>query len=238
MAESKPIRYGILALVGLLTMGLVWLGVVQWFADQRSAEAAGLPAASLQAPAAAVPAAAEAKAEVAAPLPAPASVPEPQSVFVHVAGAVARPGVFRLEQGARVADALSAAGGALAEGAPDMLNLAATVADGDKIYVYTREEAGAQGCPPAAAQGASHGPVVAAAGNTKAATAASPPGKVNVNTASKTELKSVPGIGDTTASRILDYRAKNGPFKRLEDLVKVNGIGPATLEKLRPYLTL
>lgn len=236
MAESKPIRYGILGLVGLLTMGLVWLGVVQWVADQRSAEAAGAPAPGPSAPGAAVAAPAEPKAAVAEPAPAP--VKEAQPVLVHVAGAVARPGVFRLEPGARVADALTAAGGALPDGAPDLLNLAATVADGDKVYVYTRTEAAAQGCPPAAAQGSSHGPVVAAAGSTKAATAASPPGKVNVNTAGKTELKSVPGIGETTATRILDYRSKNGPFRSLKDLTKVDGIGDKTLEKLLPYLTL
>ena len=152
--------------------------------------------------------------------------PRPPLV-VHVAGAVAHPGVYRLEVGARVVDAVEAAGGALPEGLADALNLASHVSDGDKIFVPSRREGQAI---PSAAQGATKVPV-------QAESHASTGSKVNVNVASTAELDRVPGISTRLAGEIVADRAKNGRYKRVDDLIRVKGIGARTMEQLRQYLT-
>jgi len=148
-------------------------------------------------------------------------VEEPVLV-VHVAGAVRTPGVYKVKKGARVVDAVAAAGGP-AEGAQvDALNLAATVQDGQKIYVPTAGQTG----------GNSGGNTVGAGGKMGGN------GKVNLNTASEAELERIPGIGPAMAQRILLYREKNGLFRRVEDLLKVSGIGEKKLEELRNWVTV
>lgn len=138
-------------------------------------------------------------------------------IVVHVAGAVARPGLVRLPSGARVADALAAAGGP-AQGADlDRLNLAAPLADGTRLYV------------PFVGQ-----PVPADVGlSTPGTDAKGPTAVVDLNTATATELESLPGIGPATAQAILDYRARRGRFRSVEELLAVRGIGPAKLAALR-----
>lgn len=142
----------------------------------------------------------------------PAAEPVSQLV-VHVAGQVARPGVYRLPAGSRVTDALAAAGDALPAGAPDALNLAAPVHDGERVYVPTAEEAAA-----GVAEGAASG------------------GMVRLNQATAAALEGVPGIGPALAERIVQFRQQNGPFGRVEDLARVPGIGDKTVERLKPYL--
>ncbi|HWI51875.1 MAG TPA: helix-hairpin-helix domain-containing protein [Symbiobacteriaceae bacterium] len=217
MAEQGLIRYGVLGVVGALIAGLVWLGLVRYQADRRSLQAA-----------APEPAAAEVAAAAASPAPvaAPVLVAVPEQVVVHVAGAVVSPGVYKLEKGARVGDAIAAAGGALPEGVPDALNLADRLEDGLKISVPTKKELEAAPPPPVAVSGQA------------AAKPAAAPAKVNVNTGTVAQFDALPNVSPTVAKNIVDYRSKNGPFKKLEDLDKVSGIGPATLEKMRPYLTL
>ncbi|HIS39887.1 MAG TPA: ComEA family DNA-binding protein [Candidatus Aphodovivens avistercoris] len=153
--------------------------------------------------------AAEAEAE-----PAPA-------VVVHVSGAVAAPGVYELEEGARVQDALDAAGGASADACPDALNLARVVADGEQVVVPTVEEEAAQ--EQAGAAGAS-GSVAG--------------GKVNINTATAEQLDALPGVGPATAEKIIADREANGPFASPEDLKRVSGIGDKKYEELADLVSV
>ena len=147
------------------------------------------------------------------------------TVFVHVDGSVAAPGVYELAEGSRVVDAVSAAGG-LVEGADtSSLNLAAPVTDGEKVHVPVEGET----APPVAPdrQGDQ---AVAAAGAPPGAPATSAP--VNLNTATVDELCGLPGIGRATAEAIVEDRASNGPFSSVEDLMRVSGIGKKKLAKL------
>ncbi len=151
--------------------------------------------------------------------PIEASAAEPKTIIVSVAGAVNEPGIVELEAGARVADAIEAAGG-LTEGAdPGFLNLARVVADGDLVAV-----------PDAAASGAP------APGDGTGGPSAG--GLVNINVAGAAELDALKGIGPVLAERIIEYREANGSFQSLDELSEVSGIGSALLEQLRDQVTL
>jgi competence protein ComEA len=151
---------------------------------------------------------------------APASAsPSPEVVvLVDVAGWVHRPGVYEFTEGARVIDAIDAAGGARSGAVLEALNLAAPLTDGTQILV-PRE--GQEGVAPAPVTGG------AVAG-----------GLVNVNSAIATELEELPGIGEVIAQRIIDYRTENGPFATVDELVDVSGIGDAILESIRELVTV
>jgi competence protein ComEA len=154
------------------------------------------------------------------------------AVVVHVVGAVRRPGLKRLREGARVADALARAGGA--KGGADLaaVNLAAPLVDGTQIFV-----------PPGAgatAGGARASPGVDAdadVGGGIAEPAAGVGRKLSLATATADELDELPGVGPVTAQKILDYRSEHGPFRSVEDLDAVPGIGPARIEQLRDLVT-
>ena len=154
------------------------------------------------------------------------TIPIPAVVYVHVAGAVERPGIYRLAAGSRVDDALKAAGGPTEEGDPDALNLAALLRDGEKITLPVK------GAAPIANPGAA----VQYPSNLPAGT--STDGKVNINQATQAELESLPKIGEVLAQRIIDYRATNGAFQTLEQLQDVSGIGEKTFEAIRELITL
>ena len=151
---------------------------------------------------------------------APASAsPSPEVVvLVDVAGWVRRPGVYEFTEGARVIDAIDAAGGARSGAVLEALNLAAPLTDGTQILV-PRE--GQEGVAPAPVTGG------AVAG-----------GLVNVNSAIATELEELPGIGEVIAQRIIDYRTENGPFATVDELIDVSGIGDAILESIRELVTV
>jgi len=149
----------------------------------------------------------------------------PQALLAHVAGAVRHPGLVRLPPGARVADAIRAAGGAAPGADVSALNLAALVADADKILVPERGEAQA---PPAAGESVSAGP--ASAGAARA--------PVDLNAAGAPELDALPGIGPVLAQRIVDYRTSKGRFASVDDLRQVEGIGPKKFEQLKPLLVV
>jgi len=151
---------------------------------------------------------------------APASAsPSPEVVvLVDVAGWVRRPGVYEFTEGARVIDAIDAAGGARSGALLEALNLAAPLTDGTQILV-PRE--GQVGVAPAPVTGG------AVAG-----------GLVNVNSAIATELEELPGIGEVIAQRIIDYRTENGPFATVDELIDVSGIGDAILESIRELVTV
>jgi competence protein ComEA len=157
---------------------------------------------------------------MAAPLEASSTTTTAPDVVVHVAGAVARPGLAHLPGGARVADAVEAAGGARPEADLGRVNLAAVLADGQRLYVPAAGEA-----VPAVEGGADAGGGGGAAGGA--------PALVDVNTADAGLLETLPGVGPATSAAILDERERRGRFATVDDLLDVRGIGPAKLEALR-----
>ncbi|MCL4078982.1 ComEA family DNA-binding protein [Coriobacteriia bacterium Es71-Z0120] len=146
-----------------------------------------------------------------------AATTTPAGVVVHVVGAVRRPGVYTLPPGSRVGDAVEAAGGVLGNAATDAVNLARILNDGEQVRIPTRDEASSTAGAPSTVAGA--------------------PQKVNINSASATELDALPGIGPATAQKIVDDRTKNGPFSAPEDLMRVPGIGPKKFDALKDLIT-
>jgi competence protein ComEA len=197
----------LLALVAAVVLGGVWL-----FGRAEPARVAP-PAVAEAAPPPAL--------ASAAPTPPVTGSTSSGVVLVHVAGAVRRPGLYELPQGARVADALDAAGGPTRRARLDALNLAEAVSDGRKLEVPARGEAMVTSSAGAPLPVPTTSPVV-----------------VNINTADGPLLETIPGIGPVTAAAILEYRARIGSFTAIEQLLDVSGIGPATLESIRPYVAL
>lgn len=164
----------------------------------------------------------------------PAGPSAPTEVVVHVSGAVKEPGLVHLPTGSRVADALEASGGTTKKADEAALNLARPLTDGEHVHVPEPGED-----PPAPDDGSpadapsSQGPADDPGSDSSASG-----GTVNLNTADASELEELPGVGPSIARRILDHRELNGPFESVDDLVEVSGIGPATLEKIRPQATV
>ena len=150
---------------------------------------------------------------VAATLVTPPAAAAPKQLVVHVVGAVRRPGLYRLDDGSRVADAVRRAGGSTRRADLSLINLAAPAADGLQVVVPRRQAGGGS----------------AAGGGGEVATT----GPVHLNTATLEQLDALPGVGPVTAQHILEYREQNGGFTTADDLDAVPGIGPARLETLR-----
>lgn len=138
----------------------------------------------------------------------------PPELVIDVEGKVKRPGIVTLPRGSRIVDAIKAAGGLTGKADTSSLNMARKIDDGEQILV-----------------GAAPAPGAAAAPGTTGA-------KVNLNTATIDQLDTLPGVGPVTAKSILDWRAKNGRFAKVEDLLDVKGIGAATLDDLRDLVTV
>ena len=151
-------------------------------------------------------------------------VPTEKPIVVQVSGAVPRPGVYALAQGSRVQDAISAAGGFLAEAEKTGINLARALEDGEQLDIPYVE-----GSSPV---------IIDVPTEVVVGTAPSSTELININTASATELDTLPGIGPTTAQKIIDYRQLNGPFLAKEDIVNVSGIGPGTYERIKDLITV
>jgi competence protein ComEA len=146
-------------------------------------------------------------------------------LLVHVVGEVAEPGLVTVPEGARVADALEAAGGATRKADLTAVNLARTVVDGEQLYVpRPGEPVPAPAAPgaggPAAGGGASDGGPAAGAG-------------IDINTADAAALEELPGVGPSIAQAIIEWRETNGQFASVDELEDVPGIGPATLDEIR-----
>lgn len=158
----------------------------------------------------------------ATPVPAPGVSPGGGRVLLHVTGAVREPGLVDLPAGSRVVDAIAAAGGAADDADIAAVNLARPVADGEQLVVPRI------GDPPAVGGAASGGSVAGTGG------AGSAPGApVDLNTATPAELETLPRIGPTLAQRIVDWRAANGRFVAVSDLLKVSGIGQKLFDGLK-----
>lgn len=158
-----------------------------------------------------------------------------QQVIVHVTGAVEEPGIVELEAGARVHEAVEAAGGAQEEAALEALNLAAEAQDGTLIHVPNAEEAEAAQAGTGDAQGSSTADAQDTGGEAGVGSGAGDSAEeavVDVNTADAQQLQTLPGIGPAMAERIITHRESEGPFSALEDLAAVSGIGPARLQEL------
>jgi competence protein ComEA len=172
----------------------------------------------------------------AAPDGAPSSGSVPTEVVAHAAGAVVRPGVYRLPPGARVDDLVLAAGGLAPDADPARLNLAAPLADGDRVYVPRRGEADlpAVALPegPAGGGGAGDGGPGGGPGSDGEGA------PVDINTADEAELDELPGVGPSIAAAIVAHREEHGPFRSVDDLLDVRGIGEAKLAEIRPRATV
>jgi competence protein ComEA len=142
------------------------------------------------------------------------TAPATRHLVVDVAGAVRRPGLYRLAQGARVADAIARAGGLTRLAERTAVNLAAPLADGEQVLVAARGS-----------------PVVGAAGAPAGAA-----GPVSLSSATAEQLDTLPGVGPVTAQKIVQYRQEHGPFTSVDGLDAIPGIGPARLADIRPLV--
>lgn len=148
-----------------------------------------------------------------------------EDIYVFVCGAVRSPGVYVLDPESRIYEAIVLAGGITEEGAPEFVNQAKELCDGEKIYVPTKEEVQQGG----EAEGTHSFMDQEDTENDS---------KVNINTASEEELMTIPGIGETRAKSILKYREEQGGFQVIEDLMNVEGIKEGVFEKLKDSITV
>jgi competence protein ComEA len=154
-----------------------------------------------------------------------ASAPARAILVVHVVGEVRRPGLYRLRDGARIADAVHRAGGALRDADLAAVNLAAPLVDGVQVVVPARTADATASPPPSGATGTAGG-AIGQAGPL-----------VSLSSATVEELDTLPGVGPITAQKIVDYRTEHGPFASVDDLDAVPGIGPTRIEQLRDLVT-
>ena len=162
-----------------------------------------------------------------AAMPSGTALPSPGALRVYMVGQVRRPGVVSLPVGARVEDAIDAAGGATARADLTVMNLARQVVDGERILVPRPGQQVPTDDP---------APPAGAASGTGAGATAAPGSPVDLNTATVADLDALPGVGPVIAGRIVAWRQQNGSFKTVDDLGEVSGIGDATLARLRPLV--
>ncbi len=218
LKELASTRRG-LTVAALLVAFVVALSFA-FFALNRPARIA--PPSTAEAPAAAAASPVTGSSPASQPLTSQAA---PGSILVHVDGAVSRPGLYSLPQGARVADAVDAAGGPRPAGDLRAINLAEPLVDGQKLEVPKKGEDVPEAAPPAPAS-----PLPSISG--------SPAAVVDLNSADQAALETLPEVGPVTAAAILQYRDEAGGFSSVDELLDVDGIGPATLEAIRPFVTV
>lgn len=148
--------------------------------------------------------------QAADPITTAQAIPFSGQLYVHVVGAVKAPGLYQLEVGARVSDAILAAGGFAVKAAQQSVNLARIVSDGEQVVVLLEDEI----------------------------TGESNSGLISLNRATLEQLDSLPGVGPALAGRILEFRKANGSFSSIEQLQDVSGIGPKVFDDIAPLLTL
>lgn len=206
-----------LAAMALCAIAVAWAAWRWWPQGAAGAAGGGLSVTAEPSMAATAPAGIE-----------PSTAPVPAGSMVHVAGAVRHPGVYELGPGARVVDAVEAAGGALADARLASVNLARPVTDGEQILVPDEDDA-----PPPPAVASGRGASSPGAGGAGVPGGAVPGGQVDLNTADQAMLDTLPGVGPSTAAKIIADREANGPFASAEDLRRVSGIGEKKFEALK-----
>jgi competence protein ComEA len=199
LGAFDPGRRGLRALLVVAAVVVVVAGYLFWRGQPRVEAAPGAPTATVPGS------------------PADPSAPA-GTILVAVTGRVVHPGLVRLPDGARVQDALAAAGGVLPGTDISFLNLARKLTDGELLVVGVSP-------PPQAVDGAAAGTAAGA-------------GRVNINTGTVAELDTLPGIGPALAQRIVDYRAAHGPFHSIDELRKVSGIGDAKFAEIKDRVTV
>ena len=142
---------------------------------------------------------------------------EKSFIILHIAGAVANPGIIKIEEGSRVTDAIEAAGGLTSNADANKINLAYILSDGQKLYIPSIEDEQEEYITQ------DIGSSILKEGNSD---------KININTATQTELESLTGIGPSTALKIIDYRKENGRFKNIEEIKNVPGIGESKFKAI------
>ncbi len=150
------------------------------------------------------------------------------AVFVYVCGAVHQPGVYEMTEDARLYEVIALAGGLKEDAAGEMVNQARLVEDGERVYIPTKEEAAAGMLENAAGESTTSGD---STGNSEAK-------KVNLNTAGKEELMTLPGIGESKADSILSYREEHGSFQSTEELMQISGIKEGVYNKIKDNITV
>jgi len=151
----------------------------------------------------------------------------PKNIVVHITGEVNKPGVITLEEGSRIADAIEKAGGAKKDADLNKINLAYLLEDGVKIYIPNKNDT------------TNEEYITKQSGdNNLDKDNKGVNGKVNINTATQSELENLPGIGASIANRIIEYREQNGKFQKIEDLQNVKGIGDAKYNNIKEYITI
>jgi len=230
-----PGRPGAVALVLVAVVAAVVAAVGVWTSRPQAEAVRGLPAVAVDGVPNAEANGSERVTTSAGPT-ATVGVAAAKEVVVSVAGRVAHPGVVRVPDGARVADALAAAGGARPGVDLSGLNLARRLVDGEQIAV------GVPPAPDAAGQlpsGATDGAGVAGPGSGGAGpVGAGPTAKINLNTSSVTQLDTLPGVGPVTAQHIVEWRSRNGRFARVDQLREIDGIGERRFQQLRDLVTV
>lgn len=144
-------------------------------------------------------------------------------IYIHVAGAVVSPGICELPQGSRVNDAILACGGFAEDANTETLNLARVLSDGEQLLVPRTGTDAIESEEATSSAASSQGSLQ---------------GKININTATVSELDTLPGIGESTAQKIIDDRTSNGPFATIEDLKRVSGIGDKKYRALEDYICI
>jgi competence protein ComEA len=226
-ARVDPGRPGATALVLVAAVAAVVAAVGVWFERPRAESVSDLPAVAVSAPGVEAPADPATQTAAAPTAAAPTAAAPAPPLVVSVSGKVRKPGLVEVPEGARVADVLQAAGGALPGTDLSALNLARRVADGEQVAV------GVPAAPDAAPNPAAGAPPTTAGGATGA-----PAGKVDLNLATVEQLDALPGVGPVTAQRILEWRTRHGRFGRVEQLREIEGIGERRFAQLRELVTV
>ncbi len=162
--------------------------------------------------------------------------PTKVSIEVQVLGGVVHPGVYSFPEGSRVQDAIAAAGGLVADVDPNSINLVAKLQDGEQLNIAggASEAPGAIPNSPFTVLPTSSGPFTVIPTPAGSITTSD---LININTATLNDLESLPGIGPTTAQKIIDYRSQHGPFSNITDIMNVAGIGPATFDRIQGLIS-
>ena len=171
------------------------------------------------------------------------TLPTPLTVRIHVAGAVSRPGVYTVSSSARVVDAVKAAGGATSRADLERINLAQTIIDTEQVFVPFRSSRTtkitvAPRLRPSRTTVPVPMPTVPGAFPTVGVPSTTITPLVNLNSATSSQLDTLPGVGPSTAKAIISYRNRKGPFGKVEDLLNVPGIGPSKVAALRDQVTV